>query len=145
MFPLFCFTSTFDVLIVYSVLAFYCFFELLRHPSWVFLSHVKILLRMCVDKMSIRDLEKSSVISFMSNELKAAAQQRVLFCKEFVKDVRFCLVIHYETILSNKEGMLVTLSRLIILFSVDQAGSNSFWPSFRKYFSFALEIIWKVF
>ena len=81
----------------------------------------------------------------MSNELKAAAQQGVLFCKEFVKDVRFCLVIHYETILSNKEGMLVTLSRLIILFSVDQAGSNSFWSSFRKYFSFALEIIWEVF
>ena len=33
-----------------------------------------ILLEMCVDKMSIRDLEKSSVISSTSNELKAAAQ-----------------------------------------------------------------------
>ena len=29
---------------------------------------------MCVAKMSIRDLEKSSVISSMSNELNAAAQ-----------------------------------------------------------------------
>ena len=36
--------------------------------------HVMILLGMCVDKMSIRDLEKSSVISSTSNELKTAAQ-----------------------------------------------------------------------
>ena len=33
-----------------------------------------ILLGMCVDKMPIRDLEKSSVISSMSNELKVAAK-----------------------------------------------------------------------
>ena len=32
------------------------------------------LLGMCVDKMSIRDLKISSVISSTSNELKAAAQ-----------------------------------------------------------------------
>ena len=32
------------------------------------------LLGMCVDKMSMTDLEKSSVISSTSNELKAAAQ-----------------------------------------------------------------------
>ena len=36
--------------------------------------HVMILLGMCVDKMSIRDLVKSSVISSTSNEQKAATQ-----------------------------------------------------------------------